>query len=99
MLWLYQWTLEKTMSHYRALGGGQMNGVDACCQSFLQIVKDVGADAGAGCWTLSRERFIQQLLEGLKFNQQHHVLQEITFDESCKLCSTKELHHKDKNKM
>lgn len=75
-----------------------MDGVDACGQSFLQVVEDVGADAGAGRGTLGRRRFVQQLLEAVEFNQQHHVLQEVALDESRKLCGTKELHRK-KNKM
>lgn len=71
-----------------------MDGVDAGGQCLLQVKEDVSADAGARGWALSRWAFIQQLLEALKFYQQHHVLQEIALDESRKLSGTKELHCK-----
>lgn len=71
-----------------------MDGVDACGQSFLQVVEDVGADTGTGRRALGRRRFIQQLLEAVDLNQQHHVLQEVALDESRKLRGTKELNPK-----
>lgn len=91
MLCLDRRASERTTSHHGALGGGEVDGVDARGQSFLQVEEDVGADAGAGRGALCRRRFVQQLLEAVEFNQQHHVLQEITLDESCELRGTKEL--------
>lgn len=83
---------ERTPSHDGALGGGEVDGSDSYGQSFLQVVEDVGAHAGAGDGALWGRWFVQQLLEALEFNQQHHVLQEIALDESRKLRGTKELH-------
>lgn len=80
-----------TMSHHRALGGGEVDGADANGQSFLQVEEDVGVDAGAGDGALGGGRFVQQLLEAVELDQQHHVLQEIALDESRKLRGTKEL--------
>lgn len=59
------------MSHHRALGGGEVDGADACGQSVLQVEEDVGADAGAGQaghGALGGRRFVQQLLEAVEFN-------------------------------
>lgn len=78
-------------SHHRALRGGEVDGVDAGGQGLLQVVEDVRADAGAGCRALSRKGLVQKLLEGVEFNQQHHVLQEVALDESRKLQGTQEL--------
>lgn len=90
-LWLDRRAPETTASHHGALGGGQVDGVDAGGQSLLQVEEDVGADAGAGRGALGRRGFVQKLLEGVEFDQQHHVLQEIALDESRQLCGTKEL--------
>lgn len=78
-------------SHYGALGGGEVDGVDSGGQGLLQVVEDVGADAGTGRGALSGRGLIQKLLEGVEFNQQHHVLQEVALDESRKLRGTKKL--------
>lgn len=61
-------------SHHRALGSGQMDGVDAHGQSLLQVVEDVGADAGAGRGALCGGGLVEKLLEAVELNQQHHVL-------------------------
>lgn len=79
-------------SHHGALGGGEVDGVDAHGESLLQVVEDVGADAGAGHGALCRSRLVQKLLEAVELNQQHHVLQEIALDERRKLHGSKELH-------
>lgn len=92
MLWLDLRAPAPAVSHHRAFGGGEVDGVDARGQSLLQVKKDVGADAGAGNGALCRRRFVQKLLEAVEFNQQHHVLQEIALDKSRKLRGTKELH-------
>ncbi len=92
MLCLDRRASERTASHHGTLGGGEVDGADAYGQSFLQVVEDVGADAGAGCGALGGRKFVQQLLEAVEFNKQHHVLQEIALDESRKLRGTKELH-------
>lgn len=78
-------------SHHGALRGGEVDGVDACGQSLLQVMEDVGADAGAGHGALGGGRFIQELLEAIEFDQQHHVLQEVALDERRQLRGTKEL--------
>lgn len=83
-------------SHDGALGGGEVDGVDAHGESLLQVVEDVGADAGAGHGALCWSRLVQKLLEAVELNQQHHVLQEIALDESRKLRGTKELHRTKK---
>lgn len=72
-----------------------MDGADAYGQSLLQVEEDVGVDAGAGHGALGWRRLVQQLLEAVEFNQQHHVLQEIALDESSKLRGTKELHREE----
>lgn len=53
-----------------ALGGGQVDGLDANGQSFLQVLQDVTAGA-------IRRRIVQQLLKWLQLDQDHHVLQEV----------------------
>lgn len=68
-----------------------MDRADAYGQSFLQVVEDVGVDAGAGRGALGGRGFVQQLLEAVEFNKQHHVLQDVALDESRKLRGTKEL--------
>lgn len=83
-----------TASHHGALGGGEVDGVDASGQSLLQVVEDVGADAGAGRGALGGRGFVQELLEAVEFDQEHHVLQEIAFDESGELRGTEELEQK-----
>lgn len=90
----------RTTSHHGALGGGEVDGVDACGQSFLQVMEDVRADAGAWHGALGRGGFVQQLLEAVELDQQHHVLQEIAFDKSRELCGAEELHRrKDKKSL
>lgn len=54
-------------------GGGQVDRLDAQGQSFLQRLEDVTTRA---VW----RRVIQQLLERLQFDQDHHVLQEVALD-------------------
>lgn len=78
------WERGRRRSHHRALGAGEVDGVDASGQGLLQVVEDVGAEAGAGRGALGGgggERLVQELLEGVQFNQQHHVLQEVALDE------------------
>ncbi len=72
-----------------------MDGADAYGQSFLQVEEDIGVDAGAGDGALGGRRFVQQLLEAVELNQQHHVLQQIALDERRKLGRTEELKWKD----
>lgn len=91
MLWFDRRAPVRMTSHHGALGGGEVDGVDACGQSLLQVVEDVGADAGAGHGALGGGRFVQELLEAIEFDQQHHVLQEVALDESRQLRGTKEL--------
>lgn len=91
MLCLDRRASESTTSHHRALGGGEVDRADAYGQSFLQVVEDVGVDAGAGRGALGGRGFVQQLLEAVEFNKQHHVLQDVALDESRKLRGTKEL--------
>lgn len=78
-------------SHHGALGGGEVDGVDAGGQGLLQVQQDVGADAGAGGGALGGGGLVQQLLEAVQFNEQHHVLQEVALDESRQLRGTEEL--------
>lgn len=68
-----------------------MNGVDSRGQGLLQVVEDVGADAGTGGGALSGRGLIKKLLEGVEFDQQHHALQEVALDEGRKLRGTKKL--------
>lgn len=76
-----------------------MDGVDASGQSLLQVLEDVGADAGAGRGALWGRGFVQELLEAVKLDQQHHVLQEVALDESRELRGTKELHRERKREV
>lgn len=78
-------------SHHGALGGGEVDGVDARGQRLLQVVEDVGADGGAGGGALGGGGLVQQLLEGIQLDQQHHVLQEVALDEGGELRGTEEL--------
>lgn len=94
MLCLDRRASERSTSHHGALGGGEVDWADAYGQSFLQVEEDVGADAGAGHGALGGRRLVQQLLEAVEFDQQHHVLQEIALDECRKLRCTEELHWK-----
>lgn len=80
-----------TGSHHGALGGGEVDGADAYGQSLLQVLQDVGVDAGAGHGALRGRRFVQQLLEAVQFDKQHHVLEEVALDESRELRGAKEL--------
>lgn len=80
-----------TTSHHGALGGGEVDRADAYGQSLLQVEEDVGVDARAGRGALRGRGFVQQLLEAVEFNKQHHVLQEVALDESRKLRGTEEL--------
>lgn len=82
---------ERTASHHGALGGGEVDGVDARGQSLLQVQQDVGADARAGHGALGGRGLVQELLEAVQFDQQHHVLQEVALDESCELRGPEEL--------
>lgn len=84
-------------SHHGALGGGEVDGVDARGQSLLQVQQDVGAEARAGRGALrGRGRgFVQQHLEAVEFDQQHHVLQEVALDERRELRGTKELRYRE----
>lgn len=82
---------ERMASHHGALGGGEVDGVDPRGQSLLQVEEDVGADAGAGRGALGGGRLVQELLEAVEFDQQHHVLQKVALDESRQLRGTKEL--------
>lgn len=68
-----------------------MDGADAYGQRVLQVVEDVRVDAGAGHGALRRRGLVQQLLEAVEFDQQHHVLQEVALDERRQLRGTKEL--------
>lgn len=61
-----------------------MDGMDACSQRLLQVRKHIHAG-------VLRRFFIQQLLEGICFNQDHHVLHEVAFNVGRKLRGTQEL--------
>lgn len=50
-----------------ALGGGQVDGLDANGQGFLQVLQDVTAGA-------IRRRVVHQLFKWLQLDQDHHVL-------------------------
>lgn len=50
-----------------SLGGGQVDGLDADGQGFLQVLQDVTARAIWRC-------IVQQLFEWLQLNQDYHVL-------------------------
>lgn len=78
-------------SHHRALGGGEVDGADSHGQSFLQVLEDVGVDARAGHGALGGRGLVQQLLETVQFDQQHHVLQEVALDKSRELRGSQEL--------
>lgn len=52
------------------LGGGQVDGLDADSQGFLQVLEDVTAGAVGRC-------VVQQLLERLQLDEDHHVFQEV----------------------
>lgn len=80
------------MSHHRTLGGGKVNGADSRRQILLQLLQDVGVDAGAGGGALWGRGLVQQLLEAVEFNKQHHVLQKVALDEGRQLRGTQELH-------
>lgn len=84
-----------TASHHGALRGGEVDGVDAQSQRLLQVVEDVGADARAGSRALCWRGFVQELLEAVELDQQHHVLQEVALDERRQLRGTKELWNKE----
>lgn len=68
-----------------------MDGADAYGQSLLQVLEDVGIDAGAGHGALRGRGLVQQLLEAVEFDKQHHVLEEVALDESRELRGAKEL--------
>lgn len=68
-----------------------MDGADADGQGFLQVDEDVRVDAGAGRGALGGRGLVQQLLEAVELDQQHHVLQEVALDESGELRGAKEL--------
>lgn len=68
-----------------------MDGADAYGQSLLQLLQDVRVDAGAGGGALGGRGLVQQLLEAVEFDEQHHVLQEVALDEGCQLRGTQEL--------
>lgn len=84
-----------TVSHHGALGGREVDGVDAGGQRLLQLLEDVGADAGTGRGALGGGRFVQKLLEAVQLDEQHHVLQEVALDKSRELRRTKELSRKE----
>lgn len=65
-------------SHDGALGGGEVYGLDAGGQGLLQVLQDVGHRG-------LRRGVVQQLLEGVHLDQDHHVLQEVAFDVGRKL--------------
>lgn len=50
-----------------SLGGGQVDGLDAGGQGFLQVLQDVTAGAVRG-------RVVQQLFERLQLDEDHHIL-------------------------
>lgn len=68
-------------------GGGQVDGLDAHGQSFLQLVEDVSTGAVRGS-------IVQQLLKRLHFNQDHHVLQEVALDIRSQVWSLQKLRRK-----
>lgn len=68
-----------------------MDGVDARGQRLLQVQQDVRADAGARRRALGQRRFVQQLLEAVELDQQHHVLQDVALDERRELAGAQEL--------
>lgn len=75
-----------------------MDGADSHGQSFLQVLEDVGVDAGAGRGALGGRGLVQQLLESVQFDQQHHVLQEVALDERRELGGSEELRHAKKKR-
>lgn len=58
---MYLCTEQWRWSHDGALGGGQVDGLDADCQGFLQILQDVATGAVRWC-------VVQELLERLQLN-------------------------------
>lgn len=82
----------RVTSHHGALGGGEVDGADAHGQILLQLLQDVRVDAGAGGGTLGGRGLVQQLLEAVEFDEQHHILQEVALDEGRQLRGTQELH-------
>lgn len=80
-------------SHHGTLGGGEVDGADSHGQILLQLLQDVRVDAGAGGGAFWGRGLIQQLLEAVEFNEQHHVLQEVALYEARQLRGTQELHH------
>lgn len=73
-----------------------MDGANADGQGFLQVDEDVRVDAGAGRGALGGRGLVQQLLEAVELDQQHHVLQEVALDESGELRGAKELRRQEK---
>lgn len=65
-------------SDNRALGRGEMDGVDASGQGLFQILEHIVGRAWARVLSGS---LVQELLKGLQLNQKHHVLQKVAFDE------------------
>lgn len=76
-----------------------MDGADSHGQRFLQVLEDVRADAGAGRGALGGRRLVQQLLETVQFDQQHHVLQEVALNESRQLGGSEELWRREKTSL
>lgn len=73
-----------------------MDGADPHRQRLLQLQEDVGANPGAGGGAVRGRGFVQQLLKTVQFNQQHHVLQEVTLDERRQLRGAQELDTREK---
>lgn len=71
-----------------------MDGADPHGQGLLQVLEDVGVDPGAGYGALGGRGLVQQLLETVQFDQQHHVLQEVALDKSRELRGSQELRTK-----
>lgn len=75
-----------------------MDGADAHGQSLLQLLQDVRVDAGAGGGALGGRGLVQQLLEAVQLDEQHHVLQEVALDEGRQLRGTQELQEESRNR-
>lgn len=76
--------LERRTSNDGSLGGGQVDGLDAHGQGFLQVLQDVAARTVGGC-------IVEQLLEWLQLDQDDHVLQEVALYIGCQVLSIKKL--------
>ena len=74
------------------LGGGEVDGLDADGQGFLQLLQDVTAGALRG-------RVVQQLFEGLQLDEDHHVLQEVPLDVGRQLRGVQELRRERKGEV